>query len=459
MNEHPSLLLRRQQGRFSGLVALAVIVALAITQIFRDVTWSIKSGASKRKTISFDSDQVSDSHYLRNATFQNDSFSSPSDAVDGLSTSAQEKQEFMHHDDKEDADCAQTFCKQTNSNKVLNYPPSYNESSRLLRIVHVWSPFAVRRKENNPYYPLDLTQYVTVQSMIRAKEYVTSGGVTMHENDNFHRHSENIYVTTHCAIMQEDLQLLFPDTDVQAIATVDSSEPFKEDAREYDMESHANYNVKEEEHTRLLSGHAEPQKVVGDDEQLDSIVSSLSSLCDGKIVLTRSTATEYPTMEPTKSLPFLQDIIQGSLDKTNTNLLVTDSSTSTSFDYMIYTNADIGLTQDFYEQVATALRQPQPRPNAGLVINMSPTKTSSTPNIAEYSGTKLLSKSSPYHSWPWDAMTIDRKTIRNSRLTDLKEIDKILQRRKSRQTWGPHPGTDCFVMHKTVIELIQFHNL
>jgi hypothetical protein len=60
--------------------------------------------------------------------------------------------------------------------------------------------------------------------------------------------------------------------------------------------------------------------------------------------LQRSTMTEYPKL-PKRKLPFLDDIISSLYDSVNTEM----------FDYVVYTNADIGLQKSFYNQIATII--------------------------------------------------------------------------------------------------------
>ena len=61
--------------------------------------------------------------------------------------------------------------------------------------------------------------------------------------------------------------------------------------------------------------------------------------------LTRSTKTEYPNLSPQKQIPFLDDILSSLYDSDNTN----------DFDYVVYTNSDIALQNDFYDKVAAII--------------------------------------------------------------------------------------------------------
>jgi hypothetical protein len=114
--------------------------------------------------------------------------------------------------------------------------------------------------------------------------------------------------------------------------------------------------------------------------------------------LNRSTFTEYPQLLPPKALPFVDDIIRSA------------STAAGEYDYLIFTNADIGLTEDFYNAVAMKIRQ------------------------------------------GYDAFTINRMTLPKSCVDnvppglELSAIDEKLQ------TGFPHPGSDCFVINREIVE-------
>jgi hypothetical protein len=54
--------------------------------------------------------------------------------------------------------------------------------------------------------------------------------------------------------------------------------------------------------------------------------------------------TEYPEL-PIRKLPFLDDIISSLYDSVNRKM----------FDYVVYTNSDIGLKTSFYDKVAAII--------------------------------------------------------------------------------------------------------
>ena len=122
--------------------------------------------------------------------------------------------------------------------------------------------------------------------------------------------------------------------------------------------------------------------------------------------LTRSTLTEYPHLSLKKKLPFINDVFD--------NLRNYDQYED--FDYVIYTNSDIIVTENFYDIVATAIA----------------------------SG--------------YDAFTINRQTVPKNKparaggqpYTAL-DLDDIYQLTNGKT----HPGSDCFVFHRSAFDKIQ----
>lgn len=459
MDEPPTLLARRRQRLLRGVLGLTVLVALATTQVNRNVAWmvQVQPGETTMKAFTGRSNNTIYSSY------QN---SSPSSAClsEYLSRAAKQSPSQTFSIGVEGDHCAPERHQQppkshnTETSMHVNRPEKCgypNEKTpeqkiRPIRFIHVWSPYVVRRNgsKDNPYFPLDLTQYVTVQSMIRAKQEVST--------------SENIHVTTHCAVLEEDLNLLFPESKRFSDGLAATSDSSDEGGRATNAFS-SSTNMIDKKRKQTRKGEKKHRKIP---EKSDSFF-SLPSLCDKKIVLTRSTATQYPTMEPTtQALPFIQDILKGSLDiadeRTAAENISNDASPSTSFDYMIYTNADISLTKNFYRNLAESLRKSQPHRLASSVTTKVRPPENAT--MSEFTSSANMSTifpptSSPYHSWPWDSMTINRKTIWNQQLTNLTEIDEILEERRGKRTWEDHPGTDCFVMHKTLVQSIHLHDL
>mmetsp|Transcript_25756 Transcript_25756/g.42879 ORF Transcript_25756/g.42879 Transcript_25756/m.42879 type:complete len:360 (-) Transcript_25756:162-1241(-) len=65
------------------------------------------------------------------------------------------------------------------------------------------------------------------------------------------------------------------------------------------------------------------------------------------IPLVRSTASEYPNKTPKKALPYADDLLKSLYDSNNTK----------PFDYVIFTNSDIALQDDFYDRVADLIAE------------------------------------------------------------------------------------------------------
>jgi len=129
--------------------------------------------------------------------------------------------------------------------------------------------------------------------------------------------------------------------------------------------------------------------------------------------LNRSTTTEYPYLSPQKDLPFINDVFS------NLRLASPDMK---PYDYVVYTNADIIVREDFYDVISVAIEQ------------------------------------------GYDAFTINRQTIskgvgddENSdtyRLYTAEDLDIIYK------TSGDiHPGTDCFVMKRSIFDGLDMGNL
>jgi len=126
--------------------------------------------------------------------------------------------------------------------------------------------------------------------------------------------------------------------------------------------------------------------------------------------LTRSTLTEYPHLRLNKKLPFINDIFDN----------LRNSDHYEAFDYVIYTNSDIIVSENFYDIVATAIA----------------------------SG--------------YDAFTINRQTVNKNKpvrsggqpytALDLDDVYRLTNGKT-------HPGSDCFVFHRSAFVNIQMGNL
>ena len=121
--------------------------------------------------------------------------------------------------------------------------------------------------------------------------------------------------------------------------------------------------------------------------------------------ITRSTTSDLGTKS--KDLPFFQEMFD--------NLRM--SSDFDSYDYIIYTNSDIGLHEDFYDTVAA---------------------------IISTEGR--------------DAFTINRQTVNRTKpgtgdlftASDLSDIYNL--------TGDSHPGSDCFIIKRSIFERIDMKN-
>jgi hypothetical protein len=121
--------------------------------------------------------------------------------------------------------------------------------------------------------------------------------------------------------------------------------------------------------------------------------------------LNRSTITEYPNLLPPKALPFVDDIIRSA------------STAAGEYDYLIYTNADIGLAKDFYNAVA----------------------------IKIYQG--------------YDAFTINRRTLPKDCVDNVPPGLELSAIDQNIQTGLFHPGSDCFVIKREIVESFSLGDL
>jgi hypothetical protein len=145
--------------------------------------------------------------------------------------------------------------------------------------------------------------------------------------------------------------------------------------------------------------------VLEDDRQ------ALSHLPCRQVVLERSTRTEYPSLVPRKTLPFLQDIYNASTTK-----FLEEEVLASDF-YWMLTNADIGLTKNFYVHLYKTLQR-------------------------------------------HDAFSINRLTLPNKNVTDTTNQRDLLSQVDSVLSNGTrHPGYDCFVIHSSVLKRVNFGNM
>jgi hypothetical protein len=121
--------------------------------------------------------------------------------------------------------------------------------------------------------------------------------------------------------------------------------------------------------------------------------------------LNRSTATEYPNIQPTRKLPFLDDIFRKAIE-------VAD------FDYLVFSNVDIGLHESFYNKVDSLIHK------------------------------------------GYDSFTLNRRLISKTHADDTLltsgDLDLIYE---MMPTGLFHPGKDCFVMKREVVQKLNLGNM
>lgn len=139
--------------------------------------------------------------------------------------------------------------------------------------------------------------------------------------------------------------------------------------------------------------------------------------------LERSTTTEYPSLIPQKNLPFVDDVFSNLRSAT-----APEDELMEPFDYVIYTNADIIVRDDFYDVISIAIQQ------------------------------------------GYDAFTINRQTIDKGIYTNgdnvndedgeiftpynADDLDMIYK-----TTGDIHPGSDCFVMRRSIFDKLEMGNI
>eukprot|EP00804_Cyclotella_cryptica_P027918 CCRYP_003824-RA/>CCRYP_003824-RA protein AED:0.02 eAED:0.02 QI:107/1/1/1/1/1/2/408/448 len=129
--------------------------------------------------------------------------------------------------------------------------------------------------------------------------------------------------------------------------------------------------------------------------------------------LSRSTATQYPSLNLSKHMPFVNDIFDNLRSSRNYD----------SFDYVIYTNADIIVRNDFYDVVVATIER------------------------------------------GYDGFTINRQTVSNGKsdkegedkentLYTAQDLDYIYKLEGK-----IHPGSDCFVMKRDIFDQIYMGDI
>ncbi|CAJ1970090.1 unnamed protein product [Cylindrotheca closterium] len=158
-------------------------------------------------------------------------------------------------------------------------------------------------------------------------------------------------------------------------------------------------------------------------EEMSPLKNIMERICDRIVLLPRSTKTEYGT---NRSLPFLQDILDTSQEPIYRADNTTIQNQQNDDDFYLFSNADIGLSQNFYIHLDSQVKK---RHASALSINRMTLDLEITANSK-------------------DAMTLSWDSA--SRF--LKQTDDLIEANQFRL----HPGYDCFLFHSSVLKRIHF---
>jgi hypothetical protein len=136
------------------------------------------------------------------------------------------------------------------------------------------------------------------------------------------------------------------------------------------------------------------------------------------VLLTRSTASQYPFLntpnETAKVLPFIQDILDAAIPEQNGNNRDEQKNV-----FVMLTNSDIALTKHYYQTI-----WPHLMTREAFSINRLSIPTDGIDQTTRTAGDKLLS-----------------------------HVDTILDKGKG------HPGYDCFVVHTTALQRFDLRDM
>jgi uncharacterized small protein (DUF1192 family) len=148
---------------------------------------------------------------------------------------------------------------------------------------------------------------------------------------------------------------------------------------------------------------------------------------ENTVVLERSSHTEYPDLSPPIHYPFINDILLKSGDAMDRYSTRRKNKSSSKTKYMVYTNADTGIVQNFYTTLEKAILT-QPSLHEAFQINRR--------TIArEYQGVGEIE--------PHPLTSNDLELIE----------DEIIEQ------YVYHPGIDCFVMRKDIMDGFDLGNM
>jgi hypothetical protein len=145
------------------------------------------------------------------------------------------------------------------------------------------------------------------------------------------------------------------------------------------------------------------------------------------LILDRSTLTEYPYIRPKIHYPFVNDILKLASVAQEGNSTRGESKRKSFSNYIIYSNSDIGVIKSFYTTLESAMLDKLQDHNA-FQINRR--------NIAK--------------EWQLPGATEPRLLSSN----ELELIDTTI-----RKNYTFHPGMDCFVVRKDILDGIDLGNL
>ena len=176
--------------------------------------------------------------------------------------------------------------------------------------------------------------------------------------------------------------------------------------------------------------------------------------CDRRILLEQSTKIEYGKAMPwetreiekdvaryfsKRELPFYQEVIEAGI-----SVAREDEDEDEEDFYVMLTNADIGLTKYFYNFILGIMREKR----QAFVINRVTLPVEKTlPSRKYINGTRITGKFLPDES-------IFNHTIKKP-TTDKTDIETLMGEIDASVEHGlEHPGTDCFVMHSSIVDQV-----
>ena len=308
-----------------------------------------------------------------------------------------------------------------------NLRPRKHPRKKVWNIAHVISPYSVTHNNNEQsssssvssvFGDIDQAQNVTLGSMIRAYEYVQEQQQQQQLQKVEEDDGRSLWnIKLYCAVLRNDVHVV-PNITSKLTTTTTLPTRARRKAQ------------------RLFQ----------------------------PIVLPRSTSTEYPNLKPSIAYPFLQDIFQRTAQQANVDFRkeggdgVAVPDGSGGYDYIIYTNADIGLSKEFYEYVGQTIDDYE---LDAFSINkiIIPTKVlvETQKDLAVgRGGRQSLHREGEEHRQRGLKEMQSEDYMLTGNVQDLEIMDDIIQ--YSNQTKS-HPGYDCFVISRHVMERLNLGDL